>query len=92
MILLDLSQNSGKNEVLLVKIGAMVQDLWLDTSFGPLVAQMQFLGPKPQGREIFGDLMILLDLSYNAGENEVPFVKIEARVPDLRLNTSSGPK
>ena len=36
--------------------------------------------------------MILLDLSYNAGENEVPFVKIEARVPDLWLNMSSGPK
>ena len=33
MILVDSSYDSGKNEVLFVKIGAMVLDLQLDTSF-----------------------------------------------------------
>ena len=33
MILVDSSYDSGKNEVLLVKIGAMILDLQLDTSF-----------------------------------------------------------
>ena len=33
MILVDSSYNSGKNEVLFVKIGAMILDLQLDTSF-----------------------------------------------------------
>ena len=35
MILLDSSNDSGENEVLFVKIGARVPDLWLDMSFGP---------------------------------------------------------
>ena len=34
MILLDLSYDSVENEVLFVKIGARVPDLWLDVSFG----------------------------------------------------------
>ena len=36
--------------------------------------------------------MILFDLSYDSWENEVLFVKIEARVLDVWLDTSSGPK
>ena len=32
--------------------------------------------------------MILLDLRYEFGENEVLFVKIEAMVPDIWLDTS----
>ena len=35
--------------------------------------------------------MILLESSYDSGENEILFSKIEARVPDLWLDTSSGP-
>ena len=34
-ILLDSSYDFGENEVLLVKIGARVPDIWLDMSFGP---------------------------------------------------------
>ena len=36
--------------------------------------------------------MILFDLSYDSSENDVLFVKIEARVLDVWLDTSSGPK
>ena len=46
---------------------------------------MLFLGPRPQGQGIFSDFMILLDLSYDPGENEVLLAKIGARVLDLRL-------
>ena len=35
--------------------------------------------------------MILLDPYHDSLENEVLFVKIEARVLDLFLDTSSGP-
>ena len=49
------------------------------------------LGPKPQGQEIFWDLMILLDSSHDSWENEeVMFVKIAARVPHLWFDTFSG--
>ena len=41
---------------------------------------------------IFLDFIILLDLSHYSGENEVLFVKIGARVLDLWLDMSSGPK
>ena len=55
-------------------------------------AQMYFLGPRPQGQEIFWDFMILIDSSHYSWENEVLFVKIEARDLDLLLDTSSGPR
>ena len=53
---------------------------------------MQFLGPRPQCHGTFSDFIILLDLSYNSGENEVLFLKIGARVLDLWFDTSFGPK
>ena len=34
MILLDSYYDSGENEVVVVKIGARVLDLWFNTSFG----------------------------------------------------------
>ena len=42
MILLDLSYLSLKNEVLFVKIGAMVLDLWLDMFSGPKWPKFSF--------------------------------------------------
>ena len=56
------------------------------------VAQNYFLGPRPQGQVIFWDFMILLDFSHDSWKNEVLFVKIGVRIPDLWLDTSSGPK
>ena len=56
------------------------------------VAKMYFLSPRPQSLKIFWDFIILLDSSYHSGENEVPFVKVGARVLDLCLDTSFGPK
>ena len=41
MILLDLCYDSGENEVLFVKVGARVLDIWLDKSLVP-----HALGPK----------------------------------------------
>ena len=62
--------------------------------FRAKVTQMTNLLSSPQttNSENFGDFVILLDLSYNSGENELLFVKIGARVLDLLLDTSSGPK
>ena len=62
---------------------------------------IRFLGPigtnvvsKPQTprSKSFLNFIILLDLSLDSGENETLFVKIGARVLDLWLDTSSGPK
>ena len=50
------------------------------------------LGHRHQGDSFFKDFIILLDLYYNPGENEVLFVKIGAKVLDLWLDTSSGAK
>ena len=52
MILVDSSYDSGKNEVLFVKIGAMVLDLQLDVSLlpkdlGPNCPKL-VVGPRPQ--------------------------------------------
>ena len=47
------------------------------------LAQMQFLGPRPQGQEIFKDFIILLDLPHDSWENEILFEKIGATVLDL---------
>ena len=52
---------------------------------------MQFKGPRAQGQDIFCDFIILLESSYDSGENEVLFVKVGAKVPKLWLDTS-GPK
>ena len=43
MILLDSYYDFEENEVLFVKIGARVPDIWLDTSFGPK-SKLQSLG------------------------------------------------
>ena len=42
MIILDSYYDSGENEVLFVKIGARVLDLWLDTSSGPKLPNYNF--------------------------------------------------
>ena len=59
MIYLDSSHNSGENEVLFVKIGARVLDLWLDMSSGPkwpnVVSMPQTLGSRHSLR--FHDLV-----------------------------------
>ena len=60
-----------------MKIEAMVLDLWLNTSCPNVVSR-----PRPQGQSIFCDFIIQLDSSSNSKENEVLFVKIEARVLD----------
>ena len=59
--------------------------------FWTKVAQMQFPGPRPKGQEIFWDSMILLDLSHDSSENDGLFVKIEAMILDIWLDTSSEP-
>ena len=47
MVLLDSSHDSWENEALLVKIGARVLNLWLDTSSGPTL-HGQNVGSRPQ--------------------------------------------
>ena len=47
-----------------------------------LVAQMQFKDPRAQSQDIFCDFTILLESSYDSGENEALFVKVGARVPN----------
>ena len=47
-----------------------------------------FLDLRPEGHGIFWDFIILLDSSYDSGEDEVLFVKIRARVLDSWLYTS----
>ena len=48
MILLKANYDSGLNEVLYVKIDGRVQELWLDTSFGPKGPKCSFLAPDPK--------------------------------------------
>ena len=42
MILIDSTDDPGESEVLLVKIGDRVLDLWLDMSFGPKWPKFSF--------------------------------------------------
>ena len=42
MILIDSTYDPGESEVLLVKIGDRVLDLWLDMSFGPKWPEFSF--------------------------------------------------
>ena len=56
------------------------------------VAQMLFLILRPQDQNFFWDFIIFLDSSYDSGKDEVLFVKIEAKVLDLWLDKSFGPK
>ena len=49
-----------------------------------------YIDPRHQGHGVFQDFIILLDLSYVPGENEVLFMKIGARALDLRPNTFPG--
>ena len=57
MVLVDSSHDSGKNEVLFVKIEATVLDLQLDTSFGkgfgPKLHPKLVLGPRPQMSQLW---------------------------------------
>ena len=48
MILLDSYYHFGGNEVLFVKIGVRVLDLWLDTCFGSNMPQTTFYAPNPK--------------------------------------------
>ena len=73
-----------------MKIGARV-GLMARYVFWAQVVHMQFLGPKPQGREIFYNFMILLVSYYDSGENEVLIVKIEARSQTYSLIFPLGP-
>ena len=43
-----------------MKIDGMVQELWLDTSFGPKWSKYSSR-PRPQSQGIFPDIMILVD-------------------------------
>ena len=70
-----------------MKIDGMVQELWLDTSFGPKWSKCSSR-PRPQSQGIFPDIMILVDSSYDSGKNEVLLVKIGDTVLDLQLDTS----
>ena len=93
MILFDSSYDSVKNEVLFVKIGARILGLWLDMSFGIKWPKCLVSRPQtPRSKFFFKDFIILLDLYYDSGENEILFVKIGARFPDLWLDTSFRPK
>ena len=69
-----------------------VPELWLDTSSGSKWPKCSFHAPDPKPKAIFQNFMILPDSSYDFGENEVLFVKIGARVLDIWLDTSFGPK
>ena len=50
------------------------------------------LASRLQVQEIFQDLIVLFDSTYDSGENEVLFMKIGTRVLDLWLDISSGPR
>ena len=72
-----------------MKNGVRVLDLWIDTSSGPKWPKYKFYTPHPKV-SCFWDFIILLDSSYNSWENEVFFVKVEAKVLDFWLDMSSG--
>ena len=57
--------------------------------FWAQVAKMQFISARPQVKYVFWDFIILFDLSYSSGKNEVLFVKIGTGVLDLWLKTTS---
>ena len=90
IILLDCSHNSWENEVLLVKIGTKVLDLWLDKFCGPNWLKCSSQAPVLKVK-FFWEFMSLLDLPHDSWENEVLFVNIGARVLDLWLGTSCRP-
>ena len=50
---MDSSHDSWENEVLFVKIGARVLDLWLDTSSGPKWPKCTFQVPGPKFKKFF---------------------------------------
>ena len=91
MIILDSSCNSGENEALFVKIRARDLELWLDTSFGPSGPNV-VSKPETLRSMNFLDFIILLESSYDSGENEVLFAKIWARNLDLWHDNPFGPK
>ena len=56
------------------------------------MTQIQFLLPQTLQSRIFCDFIILLDSSYDSGENVVLLSKIGARVMNSWLYTSFGRK
>ena len=63
-----------------MKTGARFLDICYGLSVLAQVAQRLFLGSRPQGSCISLNLIILLDLRYDSGQNEIFFLKIETRV------------
>ena len=60
MILLDSYHNSWKDEVLFVKVLAIILEIWLDMSFGPKWPKFSFYAPDPpKGQDISWDFIIL---------------------------------
>ena len=58
------------------------------------MALYKFLSPRPQGNDIFGKFIPLLDSSHGSCKNEVLFVNFEALVVDynwIRQLSPSGP-
>ena len=68
IMLLDLSCNSWKNEVLFVKIGTRVLQIWHDMSFEPKYTKCSFWVPGTKVNKVFSDFIILYDSSYNSGK------------------------
>ena len=66
-------------------------DLYM-SAFGQHLTNTNLRVQGYQGKGIFLNFMILLDSYYDFEENEVLFVKMGARVPDIWLDTSFGPK
>ena len=91
IILLDSSHDSWGNDGLLVKIAAIVLDVWLHTSSGSR-PRCSFCIPEPKVKNVFWDFMILVDSSHDFWGNDTLFEKIAAMVLDIWLDTSSGHK
>ena len=58
--------------------------------FCVLCPKLDFRRYTPQSQSIVLNFIILLDSSYDFGENKVLFLKIGARVPDVWLDTTFG--
>ena len=84
---MELSFDSGENEVLFVKVGARVPKLRLDTS-GPKWPKFSLQATDPKAKVFFG--ISRFYLCYDSVKNEVLFVKIGARILDLWLDTPFG--
>ena len=91
IVLLDSSHDFWENKLLFLKVETRVLELWLDTSSGPSWSKYSFLAPDPNVNiffeisEFYWTYLMILEKMRSF------FVKIGARVPDLWLDTSSGP-